>query len=126
MLRAYRNWDFPKGLLESGESPMDAAVREVGEETGLSGIEFPWGLGYRETVPYGRGKIARYYLALSRSGDVSLPVNPELGHAEHHEYRWVDAREAAALLPARVQPVLAWAAGQVEGKQADSSPGEFI
>src|SRR5262245_26457123 len=32
MLRAYRNWDFPKGLVESGEDPLAAARREVTEE----------------------------------------------------------------------------------------------
>jgi 8-oxo-dGTP pyrophosphatase MutT (NUDIX family) len=35
----YRNWGFPKGHLEEGEEPAAAAVREVGEETGLSGLE---------------------------------------------------------------------------------------
>ena len=36
MLRAYRNWDFPKGICEEGETPLEASLREVGEETGLS------------------------------------------------------------------------------------------
>jgi 8-oxo-dGTP pyrophosphatase MutT (NUDIX family) len=31
----YRNWGFPKGHVEEGEVPDAAAVREVGEETGL-------------------------------------------------------------------------------------------
>lgn len=35
----YRNWGFPKGHLEEGEEPSAAAVREVGEETGLGGLE---------------------------------------------------------------------------------------
>lgn len=30
-------WGLPKGLIEEGESPEDAAVREVREETGHSG-----------------------------------------------------------------------------------------
>lgn len=30
-----RNWGFPKGGLEQGETPRDAALREVSEETGL-------------------------------------------------------------------------------------------
>ncbi len=30
MLRAYRNWDFPKGICEAGETPLQSAMREVG------------------------------------------------------------------------------------------------
>ncbi len=33
VLRAYRNWDFPKGTVEPDEAPLDAAVRETAEET---------------------------------------------------------------------------------------------
>ena len=33
---SYRNWGFPKGHLEPGEPPADAARREVAEETGLA------------------------------------------------------------------------------------------
>ena len=36
---SYRNWGFPKGHLEPGEMPDAAAVREVGEETGLASVE---------------------------------------------------------------------------------------
>jgi bis(5'-nucleosidyl)-tetraphosphatase len=56
--------------------------------------------------------VARYYLGESPAGPVSLPVSPELGRPEHHEYRWVNLREARALAPARLLPVLAWAAQQ--------------
>ena len=35
---SYRNWGFPKGHLEAGEQPEAAAVREVGEETGLEDL----------------------------------------------------------------------------------------
>jgi len=31
-------WDFPKGKIEKGETPPDAAIREVVEETGVDGL----------------------------------------------------------------------------------------
>src|SRR3977135_1784338 len=36
---SYENWGFPKGHLQEGEPPERAAVREVGEETGLAALE---------------------------------------------------------------------------------------
>lgn len=35
---SYGNWGFPKGHLEQGERPEDAALREVREETGLDAL----------------------------------------------------------------------------------------
>lgn len=116
MLRAYRNWDFPKGELEAEEDPLAAARREVREETTLNAVAMPWGDEYCETAPYG-GKVARYYLGEARDGSVSLPVSPELGRAEHHEFRWVSFEEARALAPARLQPVLAWVAQRIGAPQ---------
>lgn len=43
VLRAFRYWDFPKGLVEANEDPRAAAVREVREETGLVALVFRWG-----------------------------------------------------------------------------------
>ena len=34
----YRNWGLPKGHIEGDETPRDAALREVLEETGLGGL----------------------------------------------------------------------------------------
>jgi 8-oxo-dGTP pyrophosphatase MutT (NUDIX family) len=36
---SYRNWGFPKGHVEPGEAPADAALREVQEETGLDVLQ---------------------------------------------------------------------------------------
>ena len=109
LLRVFRTWDFPKGGVEAGELPLEAAIREVEEETALTALEFRWGEVYRDTTPYSGGKIARYYVAFSPDGAaVSLPINPELGRPEHHEFRWVGYAEAKRLLPERLQPVLEW------------------
>ena len=108
-LRAYKNWDFPKGLVEPGESELDAAKREVREETGLGGLDYPFGDEFKETLPYAGNKIARYYLAETDAEKIDLPVAPELGRPEHHEYRWVSFDEAEELLPPRLAIVLDWA-----------------
>lgn len=109
VLRAFRNWDFPKGLVEAGESPLAAALREAKEETGITDLKLAFGEGYRETAPYAKGKIARYYLAATGQERATLPVSEELGRPEHHEWRWVSFDEAARLLPPRLAPILAWA-----------------
>ena len=109
ILRSYRNWDFPKGTVETGEAPLDAALREVAEESALTDLEFHWGEIYCETAPYSGGKVARYYLALSPAGKVDLLVNPEIGRPEHHEFRWVSFATAQKLLPPRLQTVFGWA-----------------
>ncbi len=109
LLRAYNYWDFPKGMVEKGESPLQAAIREVAEETTLSEMRFRWGKVYSQTKPYNQGrKVARYYIAESLEDEVYLPINPLLGRAEHSEYRWVNRDQAWRLLTPRVQAVLKW------------------
>jgi 8-oxo-dGTP pyrophosphatase MutT (NUDIX family) len=109
LLRAYRNWGFPKGVVEPGEDPIACARREVREETGLTELDFPFGDEFKETLPYGGGKVARYYLAETGTEEIELPVSPELGRPEHHEYRWVSFADAEALLPPRLAGILKWA-----------------
>ena len=109
VLRAYRNWDFPKGVVEPGEDPITAAKREATEETGLTDLEFNFGEAYRETLPYSGGKIARYYLAETAEDTVRLPISHALGRPEHHEWRWVSFEEAEDLLPPRLALILDWA-----------------
>ena len=115
VLRAYKSWDFPKGMVDPGEEQLDAARREVAEETGLSGLEYPFGEEFKETLPYSGNKVARYYLAETAEHDIELPVSPELGRPEHHEYRWVNFEEAEELLPPRLVVVLEWAKQTLTG-----------
>jgi len=115
LLRAYKNWDFPKGMVEPGELPVDAALREVREETTLENLAFDWGMDFVETGPYNNGKYARYYLARSQGTEVQLPINPELGRPEHHEARWVSFEQAVPMLAPRLTPVIRWARALVKG-----------
>ena len=109
LLRAGTYWDFAKGMVEPGEDPLAAAMREVEEETTLTDLDFRWGHVFTETEPYGKNKIARYYVAESPEGEVYLPVTEELGKPEHDEFRWLEYDAARGLLVPRVLAVLDWA-----------------
>jgi 8-oxo-dGTP pyrophosphatase MutT (NUDIX family) len=110
LLRAFNHWDFPKGMVEEGEEPLAAALREVEEESRISDLVFEWGEGSTQTGPYSRGKVAQYFIASTRTVAVELPVNPEIGRPEHAEFRWASLDEATKLVSPRMQPVLRWAA----------------
>lgn len=114
LLRAYRYWDFPKGRVEAGETPFEAARREAREEAGLEDLDFRWGLESYRTEPYGRNKVAEYYLAETRTEEIVLGVNPELGRPEHHEGRWLTAAEARPLVNQRILGVLRWALARLQ------------
>ncbi len=109
ILRAYQNWEFPKGQAEPGEAPLAAARREMLEETGIADFTLSWGEVAMETEPYSGGKVSTFYPARVRLQPLTLPVSPELGRPEHNEYRWVSCEEARALLPPRLAPILDWA-----------------
>jgi epoxide hydrolase-like predicted phosphatase len=118
LLRSYNYWDFSKGIVEAGEEPRAAARREVAEETGLQDLVFTWGHDFRETVPYGPGKVARYYVAETRQATVILQISKELGRPEHHAYSWLSYGEARKLLAPRVQPILDWAHALISTEDA--------
>src|SRR4029078_9019339 len=73
VLRAFRNWDSPRGLVDAGEEQLAAARREVAEETGLGELDWPFGEEYKETLPYGgEKKGARFYLFEKSQAHVKL------------------------------------------------------
>jgi bis(5'-nucleosidyl)-tetraphosphatase len=90
-------------------------LRELMEETGRAGVDFPFGEEYRETLRYSHNKVARYYLGETEEVEIELPVSTELGRPEHHEYRWVSFDEAEELLPPRLSIVLDWAKRTLSG-----------
>jgi 8-oxo-dGTP pyrophosphatase MutT (NUDIX family) len=109
LLRAYHHWDFPKGIREPGEEPVEAAIREVREETGIGDLSMDWGDRFFETGPYSKGKVARYYLASTKTEAVVMGPSPETGEPEHHEWRWVSFDGAYDLGSPRVKQIVQWA-----------------
>ncbi len=122
MLRVFRHWDFPKGIMEAGEAPLQTALREVREESSIANLEFPWGNGYIDTGPYNRGKIARYFLARTTQEKVELLPSPDTGRPEHSEYRWLSFSQARKLASPRVAVVLDWTEAQLAATPPRSSP----
>lgn len=95
-------WQSVTGSLEAGETPRQAAIREVLEETGLHAEQFElqdWQVANTyEIYPHWRYRYApnvttnvehQFALVLPSA----LPV--QLAPAEHLQYAWVDWREAA-------------------------------
>jgi 8-oxo-dGTP pyrophosphatase MutT (NUDIX family) len=69
----YHHWGFPKGHLEDGETPADAALREVAEETGLGELRLDaelqtidWFFRFRGRLIH---KYCHFYLIESPRGD---------------------------------------------------------
>ena len=63
----YDDWSFPKGKLKHGESPREAAVREVLEETGHHCVPGPV-LPMVRYVANGRPKEVTYWSAEATTG----------------------------------------------------------
>lgn len=70
---SYRNWGLPKGHLEAGEPPADAARREVAEETGLGDLilhgpiqVIDWYFRFRGKTIH---KYCHFFLFESKQGD---------------------------------------------------------
>jgi 8-oxo-dGTP pyrophosphatase MutT (NUDIX family) len=115
LLRIFHHWDFPKGMREPGEEPLQAALREVKEETGLEDLTFDWNDLFFETGPYSKGKVARYYLGKTAEPEVVMGISPETGEPEHHEWRWVSFDAAYDMGSPRVREIVKWARQAVAG-----------
>lgn len=115
---AYQHWGFPKGHVESGETPEGAALREVQEETGLDDLL----LGPRlQTIDwYFRAggnlihKFCHFYLIEAPTGDAVPQVEEGITVC-----RWVPLPEAVETLSyENAREVLRSAAEALQGETA--------
>ncbi|MGW0081035.1 NUDIX hydrolase [Streptomyces sp. NPDC003393] len=102
-------WEFPGGVVEPGEAPARAGMREVAEETGLRLDEVPRLLvvDWERPAPPAFGGLRLLFdggrLDSGAARDLLLP-GPEL-----RDCRFVTEQEAAGLLPAVRHERLRWA-----------------
>ncbi|MGW2459847.1 NUDIX hydrolase [Streptomyces sp. NPDC001761] len=102
-------WEFPGGVVERGEAPARAGMREVAEETGIHLREVPRLLvvDWERPVPPGFGGLRLLFdggrLASGEASRVLLP-GPEL-----RAWRFATEQEAASMLPPVRYERLRWA-----------------
>lgn len=95
-------WQSVTGSIEGDETPYDAAVREVFEETGLDTKQYPltdWQCAnVYEIYPHWRQRYAPGVIHNTEhlfGLELPAPIPVQLASNEHVKYEWVDWREAA-------------------------------
>ena len=99
------NWQFPQGGIDAKEDVIDAAKRELFEETGIKSIKLvavmPHSLKYDFPTNNQHHRITgyvgqeQYWVCFEFTGDdseINLEINPE--EIEFKDFEWADINEA--------------------------------
>lgn len=93
MIRRFNKWDLPKGKMEGGESPNEAAIREVEEECGVKDLVISKELGPTYHI-YQMGEVIvlkeTHWFAMQAKHGQKLVPQTEEGITE---VRWIDQHE---------------------------------
>ncbi len=107
LLRHADRWDLPKGLLEPGETPIEAAHRELQEETGIAPATVQWVPDFLFTHRY--NFTDRSGRPTNKQLTVFLGVihhNPEIQLTEHVSFQWFNWHPPHQIEPKNVDLVL--------------------
>jgi predicted NUDIX family NTP pyrophosphohydrolase len=107
-------WMIPKGMVEPGEAPAEAALREFAEETGTALDAIPFALA---KVRQAGGKLVEAFavegdldVTTIRSNEFELEWPPRSGHLERFpevlEARWMSLAQAHAMMLPSQLPLL--------------------
>ena len=91
-----RYWDFAKGHLEKGEDDTAAALRELGEETGINDVTLHPTFSREITYFFRKGKVLIHKSVNFFLGEVTDEA-VTISH-EHKGYTWAPADEALRLV----------------------------
>jgi len=105
------NWQFPQGGIDAGESDVEAARRELKEETGVTSVRLlartPGWIGYEFPPDHQGSKIGKgwrgqkqVWFAFAFEGDDAEIDLAAHGDIEFDAWRWAELDEAlAAVIP---------------------------
>ena len=109
MIRSRGHWDLPKGHVESGESSLQAALREVEEETGVRCVsvgECPVATTWHAYDTYGRWELKSTEWWAMKPLTGSLKPQSEEGIAEVRWFAGQELLEALKLSYATINQVV--------------------
>jgi bis(5'-nucleosidyl)-tetraphosphatase len=92
----WKGWEFPKGKIEKGEKKIEAAGRELREETGqrilnIRKFNFSGKYRYQKPLPDRPGKIGQTFtLFAAEAGKGKVTLDKK----EHSGYKWLDFKDA--------------------------------
>jgi 8-oxo-dGTP diphosphatase len=113
-LKRDKAWVLPKGKLKSGETPLAAAIREVGEETGHDVTVGDY-LGALSHASENRHKIVQFWHMRASAA----PVRPLM--KDVREVKWLPLRVAIETLSREEERVFLAHIGPVALKAAEKS-----
>ena len=111
-------WCLPKGHIEQGETPQQAAIREISEETGILGevvdsiatIDY-WFTGTTQRVH----KLVHHYALRQVGGQLSVEGDPD---HEAEDAAWVAFNELGSILSYPNERKIAWLYSKKLNRQA--------
>lgn len=103
-------WDFPKGIIDSGEDILDCAIRETFEEA-----DYIVSKGDIIAGPHKHSQCYMYIVEYDYIQHPKIKRNPVTGIFEHKSWSWVPIEEIETNAYTWLRPFVSWAIKTING-----------